>query len=70
MTACQLSFALFFLRRLGTIAPLAVRLVESAVWLPADIGVFQRHAAALADQLPGRAQQGIDGDVKQFGEQL
>ena len=38
--------------------------------LPADIGILQGHAAALTDQLPGRAQQGIDGNIKQFGKQL
>ena len=52
------------------IAPLAVLLIEGAVWPPAEIGVLQGHAAALADQLPGRAQQSIDGDIKQLGEQL
>lgn len=52
------------------IAPLAVLLVEGTARLPADIGVLQGHAAALADQLPGRAQQGVDGDIKQPGEQL
>ena len=35
------------------IAPLAVLLVEGTARLPADIGVLQGHAAALADQLPG-----------------
>ena len=52
------------------IAPLAVLLVEGTARLPADIGVLQGHAAALADQLPGRTQQGVDGDIKQPGEQL
>ena len=46
------------------ITPLAVLLVESAVRLPTDIGVLQGHTAALADQLPGGTQQGIDGDIK------
>ena len=52
------------------IAPLAVLLVEGAVRLPADIGILQGHATALTDQLPGGTQQGIDGDIKQPGEQL
>lgn len=47
------------------ITPLAVLLVEGAVRLPADVGVLQGHAAALADQLPGGTQQSIDGDIKQ-----
>ena len=50
------------------ITPLTVLLVEGAVRLSTDIGVLQRHAAALANQLPRRAQQGIDGDIKQAGE--
>ena len=53
-----------------SITPLAVLLVKGAVRLPADIGVLQGHAAALADQLPGRTKQGVDGDIKQPGEQL
>ena len=52
------------------IAPLAVLLVEGTAWLPADIGVLQGHAAALADQLPGGTQQGVDGDIKQPGEKF
>ena len=52
------------------IAPLAVLLVEGTAWLPADIGVLQGHAAALADQLPGGTQQGVDGDIKQPGKQF
>ena len=54
------------LRRAGVtefaavVAPLAVVLVERAVRLLAGGGVLQRHAAALADQLPGRAQERID----------
>ena len=58
------------LRRAGVtefaavVAPLAVVLVERAVRLLAGGGVLQRHAAALADQLPGRAQERIDRDVK------
>ena len=53
-----------------SIAPLAIFLVEGAVRLPADISILQRHTTALADQLPGRTQQGIDGDIKQPGEQF
>ena len=52
------------------ITPLAVLLVKGAVRLPADIGVLQGHTAALADQLPGRTQQGVDGDIKQPGEEF
>lgn len=52
------------------VTPLAVLLVEGAVRLPADIDVLQGHTAALADQLPGRTQQGVDGDIKQPGEQF
>lgn len=52
------------------ITPLAVLLVEGAVRLPADIGILQGHTAALANQLPGRTQQGVNGDIKQPGEQL
>ena len=52
------------------ITPLAVLLVEGAVRLPADIDVLQGHTTTLADQLPGRTQQGVDGDIKQPGEQL
>ena len=52
------------------IAPFAVLLIEGAIWLPADIGVLQRHTTALADQLPGRAKRGVDGDIKQPGKQL
>ena len=35
------------------IAPLAVRLVEGAIRLPADAGVLQGHTATLTDHLPG-----------------
>ena len=52
------------------IAPLAVLLVEGTVRLPADISVLHGHTAALADQLPGGTQQGVDGDIKQPGEQF
>ena len=52
------------------ITPLAVLLVEGAVRLPADISILQRHTTALADQVPGRTQQGVDGDIKQPGEQF
>ena len=52
------------------ITPLAVLLVEGAVRLPADIDVLQGHTAALANQLPGRTQQGVDGDIKQSGKQF
>ena len=39
--------------------------------VPAKDGiVLQRHPAALADQLPRRAEKRIDGNVKQVGKQL
>lgn len=52
------------------IAPFAVLLVEGAIRLPAGGGILQRHPAALADQLPRRAQQRVDGDIKQPGKLL
>ena len=52
------------------IAPLAVFLVPCAIRLPADGGIVQGHPAALADELPGRAQKGVDRDVKFSGQQL
>ena len=52
------------------ITPLTVLLVEGVVRLPADIDVLQGHTAALASQLPGRTQQGVDGDIKQPGKQF
>ena len=45
-------------------------LVGRAIRLMAEDGVLQGHAAALADQLIGRAQQGIDGNVIQPGQEL
>ena len=53
-----------------SVAQLAVLFVKSAICLPADIDILQGHATALTDQLPGRAQQGIDGNIKQFGKKL
>ena len=52
------------------VAPPAVILVERAVRLAADGRVVQRHAAALAEQLPRRAQQRVAGDLKEAGEQI
>ena len=46
------------------IAPLAVVLIEAAVRLSAEDAVLQGHAAALAKQLPGAAQQRIDGHAE------
>ena len=43
---------------------------EGAVRLPADIDVLQGHTTALTDQLPGRTQQDVNGDIEQPGEQL
>ena len=47
------------------IAPFTILLIERTVRLSAGRGIIQGHTAALADQLPGRAQKGIDGHVKQ-----
>ena len=52
------------------IAPPAVVLIDRAVFFPAENRVLQRHPAALADQLPRRAEQGIDRHVEQAGKQL
>ena len=52
------------------VAPLAVFLVERAVGFPAEGGILQRHSAALTDQLPGRTQQRVDGNVVEFRQQL
>ena len=52
------------------IAPHAVVLVKGAVRLFTGDGIFKRHAAALADQLPRRAKQRIDRHVKECGKQL
>lgn len=52
------------------IAPLAVILVERAVRFAAHAPVFERHAAALADELPRRTEQRVDRDVKKAREQL
>ena len=52
------------------IAPFAVFLVQRSVRLPADVFVLQGHAAALADQLPGRAQERVDRYIEQPGQQL
>lgn len=52
------------------IAPLAVVLIQLAVGLPADEGVLQGHPAALTHQLPGGAQKGVDGHIKEPGQLL
>ena len=52
------------------IAPPAVFLVEGAVRLSADGEVVKGHAAALADELSRRAQERVDGYIKQHGQQL
>lgn len=52
------------------IAPHAVVLVKGAVRLFTGDGIFKRHAAALADQLPRRAKKRIDRHVKERGKQL
>ena len=48
------------------VTPLAVFLVERAVGFPAEGGILQRHPAALTDQLPGRPQQRVDGNIVEF----
>ena len=52
------------------IAPFAVILVETAVVIPADDRVLQRHAAALADQAARLAEQRVDRHAEQPREQL
>ena len=47
------------------IAPLTVVLVEGTVGVLAGGGIVERHSAALADQLSGRAQQRVDGNVEE-----
>lgn len=56
--------------RSAGIAPFAVFLVERAVRLMAGRGALKRHTAALADKLPRRPRQRIDGNVKNPGEPL
>ncbi len=47
------------------IAPFAVILIEGAVLLAADEAVLRKgHAAALAEELPRRAEKGVDGDLE------
>ena len=48
------------------IAPFAVFLIEHAVVFLADVAVLKGHAAALAYEFAGRAQKGIDGNVKKL----
>ena len=50
------------------IAPLAELFIAGAVRLAAHHGVVQRHSAALADQLSGRSQQGIDRNIEEHRE--
>ena len=52
------------------IAPLAVFLIEDAVGFSADHRVFHRHSAALADQLTRRAEDRIDGNTENLGQQF
>ena len=47
------------------IAPLAVVFVEASIRIPPQNAVLEGHAAALADQLSGRTQERVDGDVKE-----
>ena len=44
----------------------AVVLIEAAVRLLTEDGILKGHAAALAHQLPGRTQKGVDGHVEQL----
>ena len=53
------------------VAPFAVVLVQGAVAVAAEhIVAFERHAAALADKLPRRAEKRVDGHIEQSGKQL
>ena len=52
------------------IAPLTIILVKGTIRPFAQGGIIQRHAAALADQSARAAQQGVDGDIKQLGQQF
>ena len=52
------------------LAPFAVFFIQCTVYFSADGRVVKGHAAALAEQLPGRAQERIDRDVKELREQL
>ena len=49
------------------VAPFAVVLVGGAILVVADDGILQRHAAALAHQLPRCAQQRVDRYIELFG---
>ena len=51
------------LERAVRVAPFAVFLVESTVRLSAGGGILERHAAALADQLPRGTEQRVDRNV-------
>ena len=52
------------------IAPFAVFFVEKTVPFLADALILQRHTAALANKLPGRAQKRVDGHIKELGKKL
>ena len=52
------------------VAPFAVFLVEFAARLLADGRVVKRHTAALANELPRRAEKRIYRHVKQLGKEL
>ena len=49
------------------VAPFTVVLVGGAILVVADDGILQRHAAALAHQLPRCAQQRVDRYIELFG---
>ncbi len=46
------------------IALAAIALIQRAVFLAAEYIVLHRHAAALANQLPGRTQKRVDRYIK------
>lgn len=50
------------------IAPLAVFLIKRTIRLLAGCGIVKRHAAALANQLPGSPQQCVDRNIKEQGK--
>lgn len=54
----------------AVIAPFAVFLIERTVGFFADCGIVERHSAALAEQLPRRAQQRVNRNIEEFGKQL
>lgn len=48
------------------IAPFAIFFIKETIGFLADIRIFQRHTAALADKLSWRTEKRIDRYIKQF----